>query len=909
VSFPERAQASGVAVVQGDAYLLDRAGWGRVVGGFAHGFATRELGAVAGSSQVSATNPAELAELLREAAEGMLGAAASWTRGTSLELRYVTEPSSTGPTRIRLALTVKAINEAPDAAVAVAEAAADAACAALPEIYEWRRGAIADFEPTSDELLFIEIRRQEEVTPPLLASVDTEFYYAVHPLMGDGNGWRQFLEHLARVRESVAVSILFVPTSLDPDEQAAMGAVATALRFHGTQRQELNILGQMVNVPADANAAAFAPLWERYVQELRHCLLVRMSVQGPGAAARAVAQSLAAALSISRADVPGRTQLTTQALRDEEDVACAAHSWSFRDVVPWGGHPIWRDATAPHSLRRLPYLYSLSEAAAAAVLPVPDAQGAPGFVRARRFSTRRTAIGGADDGPDIALGDLMHAGEALGEARIPLSAINRHTLVVGAPGSGKTTTVLSLLARLWREHQVPFLAIEPTKTEYRSLLNVSGMQALRVVTLGRDDVAPLRLNPLAPPDGVRCEVHMSSVMAAFRAALPLDPPLPQLLEDALERAYSLAGWSSATTMADGRRPPTLRDLLAAYEQAFAGGEDDLGYSGDVRGNLLAALRLRLRSLTRGSRGLLLDTVESVYFAELMRGPVVIELDEIADRDDKAILAAFLLDRIQAAARARGSTDGKLKHVTVLEEAHRLLGRVGDGLAETPQSAAIRSFCDAIAELRARGEGFIISSQSPSALAEAAVANTGTRILHRLESSADRDVVLADLDASDLDREAAARLAQGEAIVRWPQLDEAEVVTVRAADGINSGSHVSNGDVALRMQDATAEVRRLMPYRLCTREVCRQGCDPAVRARGDEIADDLRVEVRAIWAQHAGTASALAPICERLAAVGGESEQLTYCAAAHLAARGSAFVVPRKDIRPQVASAVRLAVRR
>ena len=38
----------------------------------------------------------------------------------------------------------------------------------------------------------------------------------------------------------------------------------------------------------------------------------------------------------------------------------------------------------------------------------------------------------------------------------------------------------------------------------------------------------------------------------------------------------------------------------------------------------------------------------------------------------------------------------------------------------------------------------MSSQSPSALAEAAVANTGTRIIHRLESSADREIVLPDV---------------------------------------------------------------------------------------------------------------------------------------------------------------------
>ena len=475
------------------------------------------------------------------------------------------------------------------------------------------------------------------------------------------------------------------------------------------------------------------------------------------------------------------------------------------------------------------------------------------------------------------------------------------------PDLGKTTTVLSLLTRLWREHQVPFFVIEPTKTEYRSLLRVPGLEDLRVISLGRDDVSPLRLNPLAPPPGVRREVHAGAVMAALKLALPLPPPLPQLLEDALDHVFDQAGWAEETTLEDGATPPTLRGLLDSFDIIFA----QQSYVGEAR-NIASAVRVRLRSLLRGSRGRVLDTVESVDFDALMRRPVVIELDEVADVSDKAVLSAFLLDRIRAAARARGSTRGRLAHVTVIEEAHRLLGQAAEYARDTTggdnaRADAVRSFTEAIAELRALGQGFILSSQSPAALAEAVLASTGTRILHRLESSRDRDIVLNDIGARQTEREAAARLKQGEAVIRWPERDDAELLLVAAAPGVDSGRRVTDQEVADRMVEHTKVTRRLLPHPLCTRSMCSQGCEPPIRADGSRVAAQAAAAARNAWAEANGTARALQPIVSILTGHVGSDAQRAYCAAVHLAVAGDAFKIARRaDIRPQLAETIREA---
>ena len=170
-----------------------------------------------------------------------------------------------------------------------------------------------------------------------------------------------------------------------------------------------------------------------------------------------------------------------------------------------------------------------------------------------------------------------------------------------------------------------------------------------VFTLGNETISPLRLNPLAPPSRVRCEVHQSAVMASLKLALPLFPPQPQILAKAIARTYSKAQWDDDTTISDGIDPPTLRDLLKHYRIVF----NEIGYEGEAR-NIGLAFQTRLESLLQGSRGKLLDTIRSSNFDDLLSKPVVIEMNEIHDADEKAVLAAFLLDRIRAAANKRGA---------------------------------------------------------------------------------------------------------------------------------------------------------------------------------------------------------------------------------------------------------------
>lgn len=859
-------------------------------------YASFEITAVGGERADGAPLPPPLS-----LARSMLSAAAFMPGCDALELRYIAEPQSTGVARVRMFVTAKSCVEY--AGQRLAAAAVTQAVAALPPDYvrepvtQWWMS----MQPGSGDPIF-ELRRNEEVTEPIWEYIPADFYYYITETPGDGTGWRRFWPALARVTSTVTISILFKQTELDFQERHIAGNITTQLAQFAVTRQDYNILGYEETYPGCENAAVALSAWQERLRLLQRPLLGRIAVRGDYGTAMPLATALAAAISESADPTHVNQPMQVEAPYEAEHYGAAYDGFDWLEIFPWGGAHIWTLDVAPRSLRRFPYLYGIDEAAGLAVLPMPDDQGVPGFARARRIAPRRAMLAAVSAEDGVSLGHVLYEGAAVAPAKLPLNAINRHVLVCGTPGAGKTTTVLTVLASLWRDFGIPFLVLEPTKREYRTLLKLPGLEQLRVIVLGRDDIAPIRLNPLAPPPGVRMEVQANAVLAALKAALPLSPPLPQLLEDSIERAYRRAGWDYDTTMADGISPPSLRTVMSCFHDVF----DEAGYVGEAK-NVASAMETRLKSLVRGSKGRVLDTVESIDFGQLLARPVVIEMDEIADPEDKSIMASFILDRLRADARSKGSSEGALRHVTVIEEAHRLLARLtpsSSDAGESSRAAGVEAFCNAIAELRSVGEGFILSSQSPSRLAAAAVDNCGTRILHRLESAADREIVLTDFDANQLEREAAARLKAGEAIARWPQLEEPEFISVVPGQGVDSGGVVADDNVRERMLAETTTVRQLLPYSLCTRDVCASGCDPMVRAAGEDIANELGKSAARAWEEHDGSIEALGPIARGLRREAAGDARTAYCGGVHLAAMGHALDVRRRvDIKGHLKAAI------
>ena len=329
---------------------------------------------------------------------------------------------------------------------------------------------------------------------------------------------------------------------------------------------------------------------------------------------------------------------------------------------------------------------------------------------------------------------------------IGLRDLTRHSLIVGSTGSGKTNTVFHLLREL-SARDIPFLVVEPTKSEYRSLLNDPDLgKRLHVYTAGLETVAPLRLNPFEFPPGISLGEHLDWLRSAFAVSLGLWTPLPQVLERCLFEVYADAGWDpvlggnprieTAEDRADAF--PTLGDLQRKVPAVVAA----LGYSHETSGEIRGALETRIRSLRTGGRGRMLDGPRSTAAELLFDRPVVLEMEAIGADEDKAFVMALLLLRLtehrRCSPRAR-----RLAHVLVLEEAHRILASTGPRTEERsadPRGRAVESFAHLMAEVRAYGQGVVLVDQIPTRLASDALKNTNLKIAHRLLALDDREAV-------------------------------------------------------------------------------------------------------------------------------------------------------------------------
>lgn len=354
------------------------------------------------------------------------------------------------------------------------------------------------------------------------------------------------------------------------------------------------------------------------------------------------------------------------------------------------------------------------------------------------------------------------------ELSLELDKLCYHTLITGTTGVGKTTLIMSLLTQS-HSKGIPFLAIEPAKGEYRQLLGL-GVPGKPVTyrVAGRSGTDALRINPLVFPEGIQLTDHIDRISAVFNAAFPMYAAMPQILEEAFYMAYEELGWDSQTSTCLGvsRQFPTLRRVADLIPNVVR----QLGYSTDLSSDYVGALSARLRSLCRGSLGLTLlcSAHEETSDSELFEHSAVVDLSPMGSPEKRALLMGLLFMRLYERRIAQGLPDNStLRHLMVLEEAHVLLKRSSTEQsqdASNPRGHAVESFANALAEMRAFGQGFVVADQSASVLDDCVLRNTSTKIVMRAPFEEDRLALGGALALDEKQTQQLAKLENQTAVV-------------------------------------------------------------------------------------------------------------------------------------------------
>ena len=392
-------------------------------------------------------------------------------------------------------------------------------------------------------------------------------------------------------------------------------------------------------------------------------------------------------------------------------------------------------------------------------LPKKSIMGLP-IMEMAEFGRNVTTYDKSDD-KKINLGKIFHMGsvEEL-DVNIDLNSLGMHTFVTGSTGSGKSNTIYKLLNEV-NKQGVKFLVIEPAKGEYKEIFG--GREDVNVFGTNPKYSEMLKINPFKFTEEIHILEHIDRLIEIFNACWPMYAAMPAVLKEAIEMAYERYGWDLETSICVGNKYPTFNDLLDTLDIVIK----HSSYSEELKSNYTGALCTRVKSLTNGILGRIFTSNEidnEVLFDE----NTIVDLSRVGSTETKSLITGILFIKIQEHRMANSvECNSKLRHITVLEEAHNLLRKTSTSQSQEGtnlQGKSVEMISNSIAEMRTYGEGFIIADQAPNLLDDSAIRNTNTKIILRLPQQEDRESVGKSASLNDDQINEIPKLKTGVAVV-------------------------------------------------------------------------------------------------------------------------------------------------
>jgi len=343
------------------------------------------------------------------------------------------------------------------------------------------------------------------------------------------------------------------------------------------------------------------------------------------------------------------------------------------------------------------------------------------------------------------LGDVIYGDKKLYPFGLLPKECTSHICITGATGRGKSNICMHFIQNLLRE-DIKWCLFD-FKRSVRDILAdpIPYNRPIYVYTVGRN-VTPFRFNPLLPPPGLDPRTWIDLLIDLITKVEYAGFGVASLLRKAFDHVYRSRGIYENRPLI---RQPTLKEALRYLQDYKTKGREIDWMSSTIRA---------LESLSFGEMGDILNSQNPIDLKEILDRNVIFELDSLSN-SNKIFFIESLLTYFHAYRLYQGG-DEKLKHVFIVEEAHRLLKKTehhGQG-----QDSILDIW---VTEARALGEGLVILCQTPSILPAIALGNTYTTICLNLKHSSDINTMSRILLLKEDQKDALGQLKLGRAIVK------------------------------------------------------------------------------------------------------------------------------------------------
>jgi DNA helicase HerA-like ATPase len=335
------------------------------------------------------------------------------------------------------------------------------------------------------------------------------------------------------------------------------------------------------------------------------------------------------------------------------------------------------------------------------------------------------------DAPAIEIGHALHEGSVRAEhsVRIPLGMMNRHGLIAGSTGTGKTRT-LQLLAEGCSRNGVPvFLA--DVKGDLAGLVRAGTANeklTARAASVGKTytpEAFPVEFFSLTGKNGTQLRATVSS----------FGPVLLGKVLDLTEAQQSVL--AMVFKYCDDRQMPLLdfEDLRGVLRYLSDEGKAELKEYGAMSSATTGVLVRKMVELEQQGAAQFFGEPE-LDIADLLRvenGRGVVNILSLADVQDKPRLYStflmWLLGQFYYRMPEVGDPD-KPRLVFFFDEAHLLFDDASSALVEHIEQVARL--------IRSKGIGVFFITQTPKDVAEDVLAQLGNRVQHAIRAFTPKD---------------------------------------------------------------------------------------------------------------------------------------------------------------------------